>query len=684
MVGDAGMSPGAVVGGRGGGVSRIDLTGYATESWVNENYLSIGFFSSLFKAYDSASTPNEIVPNGGDTSAITNIKAMFGFWTEQYLSALGQGSGGGGGGGGGTVTSVNTGTGLTGGPITGSGTISISSTYQTLIGHGETAYGWGNHAQAGYSTPSSVAAQMQSYCYISGGVIHIGDNSITPITGVTGTFWGRSWSAGGSVTGSMAGVGSISMDGTINGVQAIELNNDTSTHGTTHGGHIDFHFNGSQDDYTSRIIENAIGQLNINGVALKSNYVVATRLCLTDSIYFVLDSNNNVHLVGAGFYTDSFVSALGLDSSGGGGGGGSSTLAGLLDVQFGTLAANDVLTYDGSGHWKNTPKATLLSGYATQSWVTGTALSGYATRSWVGQQGFLTSVAFGDLTSHPSTLSGYGITDAIGSGTTFWGRSVNNGSVSGNMSGVGSIEMSNLLYMANGMSIQFKDNGGTYRNVLTFNASNQLAIGYHVRQQGYATDIQGGTITFAVGTTRVDALEINGTGRVYVRQGTQGLRIGDGLITWDSTNNALKISDAWGNTANLYALGGVSALNFASGSGSAIVNNLTVDGSIQMKDYNNTPLKAVSVTLAESSTTTNYLNIGEAWKTLYHDTRIYGHNIQLISGNGSYVLYMNGSGKVVCPNNLQANRFYLDSSRYLYLNGSSLYYYNGSTSVQIA
>lgn len=44
----------------------------------------------------------------------------------------------------GTVTSVATGTGLTGGPITASGTISIDPTYLGYISHGETAYGWGD------------------------------------------------------------------------------------------------------------------------------------------------------------------------------------------------------------------------------------------------------------------------------------------------------------------------------------------------------------------------------------------------------------------------------------------------------------------------------------------------------------------------------------------------------------
>lgn len=71
----------------------------------------------------------------------------------------------GGGGGGGTVTSITLtqGTGITvsnsGTAITTSGsrTISISSSYRTLINNGNTAYGWGNHASAGYLTASSLS-----------------------------------------------------------------------------------------------------------------------------------------------------------------------------------------------------------------------------------------------------------------------------------------------------------------------------------------------------------------------------------------------------------------------------------------------------------------------------------------------------------------------------------------------
>lgn len=60
---------------------------FATQDWVGQNYLSIAFFRSLFKAYNGST---EVVPNGGNTSTIDNIKAMFGFWTEQYISALGK------------------------------------------------------------------------------------------------------------------------------------------------------------------------------------------------------------------------------------------------------------------------------------------------------------------------------------------------------------------------------------------------------------------------------------------------------------------------------------------------------------------------------------------------------------------------------------------------------------------
>ena len=283
------------------------------------------------------------------TVAIESVRVLGGLWTNSYLSALGQNSGGGGGGGSstladlldvqlstplqdgqvlkysstlgkwvngsgggiGTVTSVATGTGLTGGPITGSGTISIDLTFQTYINHGETAYGWGNHADAGYATAQDVANTLSSYAtqqwvttaltdyatkqwvvialadyatktwvenkgYLTS--VAFADLTSHPTTlsgyGITDavpsntTWWGQSVSNG-VVQGSIdAGANG----GAITGFHAIELNSNGTLSG--YGGFIDFHYNGSTSDFTSRIIESASGTLNLNYLLYVRNNTV--------------------------------------------------------------------------------------------------------------------------------------------------------------------------------------------------------------------------------------------------------------------------------------------------------------------------------------------------------------------------------------------------------------------------
>lgn len=351
-------------GGVGGG-GGANLSGYATQSWVDDNYLSIEFFGRLFKAYNGSTFVN---PNDTE-STITNIKAMFGFWTDQYISALGQGSGGGGGGasaladltdvslssptngqalvynatsgkwenqtiggggGGGTLTSIGLvmPTGFSVSPATltadGSFTVSFATGYglptTADVNKGVTAYGWGNHADAGYllsstaaityATPSSVATQMQNYAYISSGTIQIGNNSITPLTQhqtVDGTFWGQSWSNGGTVKGSIEAGNN---GGYIGGFDHIDLN----THGSLsgYGGYIDFYFNGASG-YTSRIIEDASGRL----------YLAASNGVRIGNALLKWDSTNNALYVesvsggAANFYATGGVSALGLSGGSG-------------------------------------------------------------------------------------------------------------------------------------------------------------------------------------------------------------------------------------------------------------------------------------------------------------------------------------------------------------------------------
>ena len=59
----------------------------ATQEWTGQNYVSIAFFSRLFQAYNGNTAVN---PND-TTTTIDSIKAMFGFWTEFYVTALGNG-----------------------------------------------------------------------------------------------------------------------------------------------------------------------------------------------------------------------------------------------------------------------------------------------------------------------------------------------------------------------------------------------------------------------------------------------------------------------------------------------------------------------------------------------------------------------------------------------------------------
>lgn len=1057
----------STVGGGAGGGGSVDLAGYATQSWVDENYLSIDFFSSLFKAYDSAATPNEIVPNGGDTTAITNIRAMFGFWTEQYLSALGQNSGGGGGGtvlteplssinsaglgtptsagqvitwdgtqwvfaipsggggGGGTVTQITAGTGLSGGTITTIGTISIDSTYQTYIAHGQTAYGWGDHAQAGYATQTWVgnqgyltgitaaminAALGFTLSGTAGATYNLATIASNAADGETAYGWGNHANAGyalaadvytktaadakfltisafenlfnaiasdgttkidapyassvasikamfglwteqylsalgqnsgggasaltdlsdvaisspangdalvynatsqkwvnqaiGGGSGTLTQIGLVMPTGfavspatlTANGSFTVTFSSgyslpttaDVAKGVTAYGwgnhanagyateSYVDTELSSyatlndisdmatqtwvGQQGYltgiTSAMINSALGftltgtagstyalatintradeghtaygwgdhaqagyltsSSNLNASNINSgtigfsylptmywaNVAVSNQSSLTTSPQFAnvrlqsgsslygsylrfgdqdnayiaelgddtltyyttdghifnggtitantdieiasgyelriggftieYDSTNQALKFNGSIYATGGVSALGQSS---GGSGGATALADLTDVDITSPANGDALLYNGNtGKWYNgtvssgggtvtrvemtvptgfaisgspiTSSGTLAltfasgyalpttadvnkgvtaygwgnhanAGYATENYVDNelnsyallSDISDMATETWVGQQGFLTSVAFADLTSHPSTLSGYGITDALGSSTTFWGQTASGGAVSGNMTSVGSISMSGGINMDNNTHLQMKDSGGYYRSLFTLNSNNLFAIGNGARTNGYTTDLQGYTIMMAVGTTRTEAFEITTDGRCYVKQGTQGLRIGDGLITWDSTNNALKISDKDGNAANLYALGGVSALGFSNGSNSSVSVGSLTTGSLYIKNgsYQHSILDmSGDLEIKAAGTGVIYLEND----VIIEDFNLYTLGGEINSGSGDI---KTGGGKL-----------YLDGSRYVYVSSGHLYFYNGSSSVQLA
>lgn len=135
-------------------------------------------------------------------------------------------------------------------------------------------------------------------------------------------------------------------------------------------------------------------------------------------------------------YSKGSVSALGFNGGGNGdtghgSTGGKSYLADLLDVQLGSLQNGQALVWNGS-KWINQTISSGSGGLNESELGKYLSEKGYATQTWVQNQGYLKSVswgeisnkpswigpekpsyAFGELISHPTTLSGYGITDAL-------------------------------------------------------------------------------------------------------------------------------------------------------------------------------------------------------------------------------------------------------------------------------
>lgn len=100
------IDAGNVSNSRRGGGSGVGGGGGVSSQWVEEHFVNKEFFSAIFKIFNgTGSSATEIEPNDTDTIEANpntvNIEAMFGLWTEKFISALGLNDSSGGGGGGG-------------------------------------------------------------------------------------------------------------------------------------------------------------------------------------------------------------------------------------------------------------------------------------------------------------------------------------------------------------------------------------------------------------------------------------------------------------------------------------------------------------------------------------------------------------------------------------------------------
>lgn len=706
--------------GGGGGGGSVDLTGYATESWVNENYLSIEFFSEVLRIHiktrvvvtdpsttpatvisdtttDSILPPNETIPQSTEetdpetgyitTTTVTmdSTQSILGLWTNSYLSALGQNSSGGGGGGGSST--------LAGLNDVQLGTLSANDVL-TYDGSGH----WVNTPKStllsGYATQQWV--QNQNYLTM------VGWDDINP----------RPSTLSGFGIDDVKFVEPTSLDNI-----GIQLGNSTQYVLTRHqslaayltkndASYTYLSKSDAQSTYLTQT-DAASTYLTISHAAstyLTQTNAASTYLSKTDaaSTYLSIsffsrlfkayggstevtpnDTTSTIDNIKAmfGFWTEQYLSALGQNSSGGGG---STTLSGLLDVELSSPQTGQVLMYNGTtSKWYNgtvqqsggtvtsitagtglsggtiTGSGTIAINSTYQSYIShgetaygwgDHALAGYATQQWVGQQGFLTGITSSMVTS----ALGY---TPLSIGTTFWGQSEYNGAVTGSLSNVGSITMSGDIYMDSGKKIV-----NNQKTLLDFDGT-QATLGYGFRTSN-PTSIYGTNVVFYA--------KVNNVSTEIGRFTSDGLRIGNGVLVWDDANNSLKLQKYDGTSANFYALGGVSALGLSTGSSGMISVDLV-------------PSQSESYSLGSAT---------NGWKELRladndEKARIY------INDEGSFTIDPTSedtviNGQLNCgdiySSNISANRYYFDSSRYLFIDSTTtpgtnvLKYFDGTTS----
>lgn len=389
------ITGGSVGSGGGGAFDPSSMAGMASQAWVEQNYLSKAFFSQLFKAFKpgaSTSDPDEeVVPNTIDEH-ITSIKAMFGFWTEQYLSALGQNSGGGGGG----VTlnepleSIN-GSGMSAPGANEDGKTIVWDNTQQKWKYGAAGGGGGSTAWSDITgKPTTIGGYGITDAKIQNGTITLGSNSITPLVASDITDMAtKTW---------------VTSQG-----YAVASNVYTKTEADA-------------KYMTIAAFENLFNALNSSNN--KVNHPYSSGVASIKAL--------------VGLWTEQYLSALGQNSGGGGGVTLNEPLASINTAGLGTpTATGQVITWNGSQWIYSIPGGGGGGGTGTVTSITaGTGLSGGTittmgtialsteTQTNIGygvtaygwgnhaQAGYLTSVSFSDLTSHPTTLGGYGITDA--------------------------------------------------------------------------------------------------------------------------------------------------------------------------------------------------------------------------------------------------------------------------------
>lgn len=413
---------------------QVGGSNVATQAML-DNFVSKAFFNRLFTAYDA--NGNAIVPND-TTTAINNLKIMIGAWTEQYMSVLGLNSEGGGGGGTGTVTAIKVATNTYLDPDS-DGIIDMSNYVSTAADrtNWNTAYSQ-RHTHSNKSVLDGItSAKVTSWDNVAkimeddaDAIINKWDEIIDFLDGIPDQSTLAeilAAKANTSTTVTNVSYASKKLQKTINGtttdiVSASTLFSDGLPTNTTKNYVLAAPSNAAGTPTFRALVAADLPSLYIGKTQVQSTsanqamtgitsidalayfdmtnsrvgigtsspsyklhvngYTSTTRLYLSSDVYLEYDSTNGgIHVVGAGLYSDSYVSALGSNSSGGGSGADLGDVWDSLTNQTGTTPTET--TKIAIAHIPDTA--------STYGYLKSSALNGYATQSWVNRQGFLTT-----------------------------------------------------------------------------------------------------------------------------------------------------------------------------------------------------------------------------------------------------------------------------------------------------
>ena len=239
-------------------------------------------------------------------------------------------------------------------------------------------------------------------------------------------------------------------------------------------------------------------------------------------------------------------------------------------------------------------------------------------------------------------------------GQTYWTSGGVPTNISGNMTEVGNITSASGGGLISGFQgIELNTNG-------TLTTSGGY-IDFHYN--GSSSDFTSRIIEDATGRIQMNA-------QVYI-PAAKSLRIGDAMLSWDSTNSALKVSLYDGSAVNFYSLGAVSALGFQPGSGgtnSATIGTLAVTTQLNMTD-------GTRISTPQDLYIGNIDNEGWVFMADVCAQASYSHwSIVDDSTLGGIAKF---SGYVRAP------KFYFDTSKYLYVSGYNLMFYDGQGSYMV-